>query len=81
MFISKSLIVQVNNFEVYKNNIGGLKMLEPDKKFWETPEFKELEKPEQLAKQALDSLNKNIKELHGIYQELHEISKILKRKG
>lgn len=67
-------------------------MQEQDKKEWETPEFKELEIPEQLkklyetqteqlAKMALDSLNKNIKELHGIYQELHEISKILKRKS
>lgn len=56
-------------------------MQEQDKKEWETPEFKELEKTEELAKMALDSLNKNIKELHGIYQELHEISKILKRKS
>lgn len=57
-----------------------LEISEQFKKLYETPEFKELEKT-QLAKQALDSLNKNIKELHGIYQELHEISKILKRKG
>lgn len=81
MFISKSLTVQVNNFVVYKINIGGLKMLEPNKKEWETPEFKELETTEQLIKQTLDSFNKSVKELHGIYQELHEINKILKRKS
>lgn len=58
-----------------------LEISEQLKKLYETPEFKDLEKTEQLAKQALDSLNKNIKELHGIYQELHEIGKILKRKS
>lgn len=58
-----------------------LEIPEQFKKLYETPEFKELEKTEELAKMALDSLNKSIKELHGIYQELHEISKILKRKS
>lgn len=55
-------------------------MQELNKKEWETPEFKELEKTEQLAKQVLDSLNKNIKELHNIYQELHEIDRTLKKR-
>ena len=53
-------------------------MIEPDKKEWETPELKELETPEQSIKP--DGLGKIAKELHGIYQELHEIRKILQRK-
>ena len=52
-------------------------MQEPIKKEWKTPELKELETPEQCIKS--DGLGKIVKELHGIYQELHEINKILKK--